>query len=335
MLKADQYVRDGYGRVEPALARTKEAVQAVSWWEVVKTVMLHLATFSSIVITITALSYIGEIPGYLSTKDYDATERACRPDGSFDPGIFYDVYNDWSPTGFFQITLGFGELAFSTVKIIDIIWDVVVGRGGQAVLAGASYIIFSKCLLRIMERESVSYGTFEVIGFQTASASTIFKLTRDYLTNHGFRARLAVACIVISSIYVVAFPTLVSAMTGYSANSQAFVKDKSGALAPWSKYQAVQYIVHDAWRVGLTGQYLLTDTDEHNSDDNSLSSCSQASPSDDPTFNETSGEWEINGYTNIPQQCRLLWHVSECKCFHPCGPCGFNCPETTNTAIVP
>lgn len=50
-------------------------------------------------------------------------EGACFPDGSFNAG--YNSYNFWSTCGIFQITLGFGELSFSTVKLIDVVWDVV------------------------------------------------------------------------------------------------------------------------------------------------------------------------------------------------------------------
>jgi len=39
--------------------------------------------------------------------------------------IYDDTYNRWAPSGFFQITLGFGSLAFSKVKVIDIVWDIV------------------------------------------------------------------------------------------------------------------------------------------------------------------------------------------------------------------
>lgn len=48
---------------------------------------------------------------------------ACLPDGRFslDP----DAYDYWKPSGFFQVTLGFGTLTFAQAKIIDVVWDVV------------------------------------------------------------------------------------------------------------------------------------------------------------------------------------------------------------------
>jgi hypothetical protein len=51
------------------------------------------------------------------------SEGACTPDGSF--SLFPSRYNVWSSSSFFQITLGFGHYSFSTVKTIDIAWDIV------------------------------------------------------------------------------------------------------------------------------------------------------------------------------------------------------------------
>ena len=48
---------------------------------------------------------------------------ACQPDGKFD--LYPKHYHNWSTSGFFQITLGYGHLSFAQAKIIDIIWDVV------------------------------------------------------------------------------------------------------------------------------------------------------------------------------------------------------------------
>lgn len=48
---------------------------------------------------------------------------ACLPDDSF--SLSPEKYRYWSKSGFFQITLGFGELNFTQAKAIDVIWDIV------------------------------------------------------------------------------------------------------------------------------------------------------------------------------------------------------------------
>jgi hypothetical protein len=47
----------------------------------------------------------------------------CQPDGTFNSN--QAAYQIFKPSGFFQITLGNGELPFATAKLIDIIWDIV------------------------------------------------------------------------------------------------------------------------------------------------------------------------------------------------------------------
>jgi hypothetical protein len=48
--------------------------------------------------------------------------NACQPDSGFYVG--FGDYDIWKLSGFFQITLGFGDFSFSTAKIIDVGWDV-------------------------------------------------------------------------------------------------------------------------------------------------------------------------------------------------------------------
>jgi hypothetical protein len=50
-------------------------------------------------------------------------DKACVPDGSF--SIEPKDYRYWSRSGFFQITLAFGNMDFTQVKAIDIAWDIV------------------------------------------------------------------------------------------------------------------------------------------------------------------------------------------------------------------
>jgi hypothetical protein len=47
----------------------------------------------------------------------------CLPDGSF--SLRPDLYNPWTTSGAFEITLAFGNLSFANAKLIDVIWDVV------------------------------------------------------------------------------------------------------------------------------------------------------------------------------------------------------------------
>jgi hypothetical protein len=134
----------------------------------------------------------------------------------------------------------------------------VVGRGGQAVLALVSYKVHTMALLRLMERNPVSYGTFEAITLQDSSLSAIFQTSRDLFLNQGPRAKATVLWMTISAAFAIAFPTMASAMTGYSSTVEAVVT-VNGTFIPFSDFQMVRYVIHDGDRVpGLSKDYLVT-----------------------------------------------------------------------------
>ena len=84
------------------------------------------------------------------------------------------------------------------------------------------YRAFTKCLTRMMERSPVSFKTFESITLQDSSVWALANLIKDYSTNSGVRAKLSVSWMILALSYVLGFPTLMSAMTGYSGRSWHF-----------------------------------------------------------------------------------------------------------------
>jgi len=61
-------------------------------------------------------------------------ELACHPDGAFSP--YKNTYRWWSLDGFFQVTLAFGQLTFTQVKLIDIAWGIVSGPQSLGISLG-------------------------------------------------------------------------------------------------------------------------------------------------------------------------------------------------------
>lgn len=108
-----------------------------------------------------------------------------------------------------------------------------------------------------MEASAVSYRTFEAITLSDVSLSGLFILCRDFASNKGLRAKFAILWILLSASFILAFPTLMSAMTGYSANTRVFVKIDN-QLIPFSEFRLIRYVIYDGWRVGLNGSYFIT-----------------------------------------------------------------------------
>ena len=147
--------------------------------------------------------------------------QPCLPNGDF---LLPGTASIWDPAYFFTINIivtgGSGGCTYTLAKIIDIIWDVVVGRGGQLILIYIAYRVFNRSLIYVMEKRAVSYQTYSAVSFGSTSLTSI----SQYLQNihwprsgsswHSWRIFLAMT---LASLYVVSMPTLLSAMTGYAA----------------------------------------------------------------------------------------------------------------------
>lgn len=101
-----------------------DSVKSPTRKHIAKVIILHLTV-------VPALICIMVIPYF--TSRVASTLRAhppasCSPDDIF---RYKEPYDPWATSGTFKITLGFGSMSFSNVKLIDVIWVVVVGRGGR------------------------------------------------------------------------------------------------------------------------------------------------------------------------------------------------------------
>lgn len=137
------------------------------------------------------------------------------------------------------------------------VWQVV-GRGFQAVLALIAYKVTTKSLMMSMEQVSVPIETFEAVTLQDSSFVAFYKQLHSFLAVRGWRHQLRIAWIILSTLFIVAFPTLASAMTGYAPLTDAFLRAQDELLIPFTSYRQIHYIVHDADRIGLDKPLVLT-----------------------------------------------------------------------------
>lgn len=205
----------------------------------------------------------------------------CRPDGTFSTS--QNNWSWWTPSGFFQITLSQGTLSFTQAKVIDIVWDVVsippklslsmsnraafqvAGRLGQALFAFVAWRIFGDYVTTSMDEVPVTYATFWLIFlFREPSYKSIYCLTRDFRLHRVLKSRVALVFIIFTMLFVLAFPTILSAMTGYQAAVQALVATYDGSLARRTSFREILYLVNDGDRVpqlNLTAGYVVTTED--------------------------------------------------------------------------
>ncbi|KAI1346320.1 hypothetical protein F5Y01DRAFT_321917 [Xylaria sp. FL0043] len=168
------------------------------------------------------------------TVFFPPPSSACRPDDTFSP---FDGYSYWDISGFFQVTLPLGTFTFTQAKVIDIVWDIVIGRAGQGILAYCSWRTFADYATVSMETAPITYTSFIILFMESGpSVKSMFQLLRDFL---AYRL----------------WPTLIAALSGYSPNTGAYVKDVNGSFVPYNEFRLLSYIIHDGQRINLTNDY--------------------------------------------------------------------------------
>ncbi|KAF2630312.1 hypothetical protein BU25DRAFT_419322 [Macroventuria anomochaeta] len=141
--------------------------------------------------------------------------------------------------GLFVLDQTWGRFSFSTVKTIDVAWDILVGRGLQLLAWWVAYVVFSDALLRVIERHPASFRIFQRIALEGPSLTSLWTLCKELLSVNSKRTKTLFAYILLSTSYVLCIPMFLGAMTGYDSTSIAWLDlDNSNNIVPTS---AVKY----------------------------------------------------------------------------------------------
>lgn len=174
-------------------------------------------------------------------------ENACLPSGQF---VLPYTSNIWDFQQFFAITLPFTGGArldcnddgtesaaqactgytFTQVKVIDLAWDFLLGRCGQALLALMAHRLFRTVLDTLMQSGEVGYDMFASVAFAGPTFLSLGPLARHIVgqtpvprTRHATQVYAVMGLCVL---YLVSMPTLFSAMTGYTSYYVPFIKSR-------------------------------------------------------------------------------------------------------------
>lgn len=189
---------------------------------------------------------------YQKQLGHNLGSTGCMPNGR--PAIPY-TSSLWSPDNVFDITVGFtnlddtdclsgpqtgaflgvrfdgncGGYSFNTVRIIDLVFDVIIGRLGQTLLAYTAYQIFSRVLTALMYEGEIPYRIYTTVAFRPSSLLGVWDAI--YCTfKSSRRARWIYACITLTIIYILFIPTLVSATTGYTRYTVPYVENSTDGV---------------------------------------------------------------------------------------------------------
>ena len=116
--------------------------------------------------------------------------------------------------------------SFTHAKMIDVAWDVLMGRGGQIVLITFAYRLFSRVIKMLMQHGEVGYDIFGAIAFNSGTLYSVLVVIRQ-LVGAGIprtpHASLAYAGMAGATLYIIAMPSLFAAMTGYTSHFAPFL----------------------------------------------------------------------------------------------------------------
>ncbi|EXJ59849.1 hypothetical protein A1O7_03996 [Cladophialophora yegresii CBS 114405] len=294
------------------------------------TAFRHAIVFLAFSLPVVALALVVKVPQWYAFEAEHWVSNSfthCNFNGEFTP-LDKPTLGVWDPAGFFYITVSWGKMAFSTAKFIDIVWDMAVGRGGQALLAFVTFKVSSQYLALAMLKAPVSYNTFESLAFVPPTLVRTVRLAGDLLTNRGWRARLIMVWIISSSLFVLGFSSLVTAMSGYSSNINAVMPNLENESVLWSNFQVVQFAVNDAQRIGHPGPLFVTTGDIcvqdgfHDDDDDDDDSGkyynkeyltaeyppSRRAAADENEDGNADGTGEVP-WEYVPANCTTFWHI--------------------------
>ncbi len=108
-------------------------------------------------------------------------------------------------------------MRFAQAKAIDLAWNTLVGRSLQTVISIFTYKVFMKALMRITEQNTITYEIYAALALSTTKLSAIKPLSKALYSKLDWRARFSMFWLLISTIYLATFPTLMDAITGYQA----------------------------------------------------------------------------------------------------------------------
>lgn len=109
-----------------------------------------------------------------------------------------------------------------------------------------------------VDRLAVTYDTYWTFFMaKQVDFTTISVLFRDFATRKSLRSRFTMMIIVFTMIFVMAWPTIAAAMTGYSSNNTGLVNLTDNTQVPFSLFKPVLYVIHDGSRVGLSDDYIV------------------------------------------------------------------------------
>lgn len=159
--------------------------------------------------------------------------------------------NLWSKNYGLAITLGFGSFKFSVAKSVDIMFDLVVGRGGQVLAGILLYYNFRGPIVSAMRREPVPYDKLMKMEYHPAGTTSFLVYCKDVRwKRRSWSTWFTAFMLALATLYVLSLPTWFSAMSGYQAIDEPLLMFHNGTYVTFANLEACVYVIQDGERIG-------------------------------------------------------------------------------------
>ena len=143
-----------------------------------------------------------------------------------------------------------------------------MGHCGQVALGYLAYTVFTRAMLFSMESRPAEHDLYMGLSLRTFSAETMWAMGRTLVSNKddqasklrgpAHRQTLVFSALLLAGCYILAFPVMLSAMTGYQAVSTSYVaRPDTGDLINMTALRQTQIVLIDGDRVGLTPNFSI------------------------------------------------------------------------------
>ena len=168
-----------------------------------------------------------------------------------------------SHSALWNINLVFGNYSLSSAKAIHAGWDIAVGRGGQALLGLAWYRVASNLVLTMAEESAVPHGFFTAVTISASNMWTFWHGGRILASRQWVEHRHVILAMFAATLWVIAWPTVMSLLTGYASLTEPFVKLRGGSLANAQEFQDSYdknhvLMIHNGDKIGLYKDFMVS-----------------------------------------------------------------------------
>ncbi|KAE9367622.1 hypothetical protein N431DRAFT_383412 [Stipitochalara longipes BDJ] len=162
--------------------------------------------------------------------------------GDFPPPFSHDCYSlsggGWSFVG---INLRFGNFNYGSAKALDLAWNWIVGRGLQALLMLLAYRVFNDALLRAAELTPLPFDLYVRLSLYTTRIDVLWYVLKALFRKGNWRTKAIFVWLFISIIYVVTFPSLMDACSGYEASELSFFQWPNSTSESTENFQDINW----------------------------------------------------------------------------------------------